>query len=80
MSEELHAEFDDVAAWTAEVALALGPQYRVPAGCRGSGSPAVLRWFLDRLGWIERPGSSTPERGSAVPAPSPPRRPAPGRC
>ncbi len=49
MSEELHAEFDDVAAWTAEVALDLEPEYRVPAACRGSGSPPVLRWFLDRL-------------------------------
>lgn len=49
MSEQMHAEFDDVAAWTAEVALDLGPDHLVPAGCRGSGSPAMLRWFLDRL-------------------------------
>jgi SAM-dependent methyltransferase len=49
MSEEMHAEFDDVAAWTADVALDLGAGYRVPAGCRGSGSPAAMRWFLDRL-------------------------------
>ena len=45
----MHAEFDDVAAWTADVAQALGPEFAIPAGCRGSGSPAMLRWFLDRL-------------------------------
>ena len=45
----MHAEFDDVAAWTADIALELEPEYRVPAACRGSGSPPMLRWFLDRL-------------------------------
>jgi SAM-dependent methyltransferase len=43
------AEFDTVAAWTADVAADLGPSCHIPAGCRGSGSPGVLRWFLDRL-------------------------------
>ena len=43
------AEFDMVAAWTADVAADLGPTCHIPAGCRGSGSPGVLRWFLDRL-------------------------------
>jgi SAM-dependent methyltransferase len=43
------AEFDTVAAWTADVALDLGPEHHVPAGCRGSGGPAALRWFLDHL-------------------------------
>lgn len=46
----MHAEFDDVAAWTADVALDLGAEDRVAAACRGSGSPAMLRWFMDRLG------------------------------
>src|SRR5918998_6535932 len=45
----MHAEFDSVAAWTAEVALDLGPDHHIPAGCRGSGSPGALRWLLDRL-------------------------------
>ena len=45
----MKAEFDTVAAWTAEVALDLGPDHYLPAGCRGSGSPGALRWFLDRL-------------------------------
>ncbi len=89
MSEELHAEFDDVAAWTAEVALALGPQYRVPAGCRGSGSPAVLRWFLDRLrvdrtarfldagAGVGGPGAFAAEETGARPVLS---EPEPGAC
>lgn len=49
MIEEMEAEFDTVAAWTAEVALALGQEFSLPAACRGSGSPASLRWFLQRL-------------------------------
>lgn len=49
MTEEMKAEFDTVAAWTADAALALGPDHFLAAGCRGSGSPGVLRWLLDRL-------------------------------
>ncbi len=49
MNEEMQAEFDTVASWTAEVALDLGPDHYLPAGCRGSGSPASLRWLLDQL-------------------------------
>lgn len=45
-------EFDTVAAWTADAALALGPDFAVPAGCRGSGSPPALDWLIERL----RPG------------------------
>jgi len=48
-ADSMSAEFDTVAEWTAEVAADLGPDYAIPAGCRGSGSPGVLRWFLDRL-------------------------------
>ncbi|SER14857.1 class I SAM-dependent methyltransferase [Microlunatus flavus] len=48
-SAAMDAEFDTVAAWTADVALDLGPEHHVPAGCRGSGGPAALHWFLDRL-------------------------------
>ena len=47
--EAMGAEFDTVARWTAEVALDLGPDHRLPAACRGSGSPSALRWFVDRL-------------------------------
>lgn len=49
MTDPLQAEFDTVAAWTADVALDLGSDFLLPAGCRGSGTPASLRWFLDRL-------------------------------
>jgi SAM-dependent methyltransferase len=50
MNEAMEAEFDQVATWTADVALDLGPDYFVPAACRGSGSPGALRWLIDRLG------------------------------
>ena len=30
------AEFGTVAEWTAEVASRLGPDYAIPAACRGS--------------------------------------------
>jgi SAM-dependent methyltransferase len=43
----LEAEFDTVASWTEQVVAELGPEYAIPAGCRGSGSPAWLQWFAD---------------------------------
>jgi SAM-dependent methyltransferase len=49
VTEEMEAEFDTLAEWTAEAALDLGPDYFLPAGCRGSGRPAALRWLIDRL-------------------------------
>src|SRR5690349_904538 len=49
MTEAMGAEFDTVAEWTARVAADLGPEYYVPAGCRGSGSPAALDWLIDEL-------------------------------
>lgn len=49
MTEAMSAEFDTVAAWTASVAHDLGPEYYVPAGCRGSGSPAALEWMVGAL-------------------------------
>ena len=48
-SEPMEAEFGTVAGWTEEAVRALGPQYAVPAGCRGSGSEQALRWLADRL-------------------------------
>jgi len=47
--DPMEAEFDTVAAWTAEVAADLGPEYFVPAACRGSGKPAALDWLLAGL-------------------------------
>jgi len=49
MNDPMQAEFDTVAQWTARVAVELGPEFFVPAACRGSGSPATLRWLVDRL-------------------------------
>ncbi|WP_193043799.1 class I SAM-dependent methyltransferase [Mycolicibacterium baixiangningiae] len=49
MTEAMDAEFDTVAEWTAQVAADLGPEYHIPAGCRGSGSPAALDWLIDQL-------------------------------
>jgi SAM-dependent methyltransferase len=48
-SEAMEAEFDTVAGWTEEAVRALGPEYAIPAGCRGTGSEAALRWLADRL-------------------------------
>jgi SAM-dependent methyltransferase len=50
--DPMTAEFDTVAEWTAQVAADLGPEYYVPAACRGSGQPVALDWLLDGL----RPG------------------------
>jgi SAM-dependent methyltransferase len=48
-SEAMEAEFDTVAGWTEEAVRALGPEYAVPAGCRGTGSEGALRWLAGRL-------------------------------
>ncbi|MFI5084096.1 MAG: class I SAM-dependent methyltransferase, partial [Streptosporangiales bacterium] len=45
-SDPMEAEFDTVAEWTAQVATDLGPEYFVPAACRGSGQPVALDWLL----------------------------------
>lgn len=49
MNEAMSAEFDTIAEWTAQVAIDLGPSFRVPAACRGSGSPAALDWLIENL-------------------------------
>jgi SAM-dependent methyltransferase len=49
VDDPMAAEFDTVAEWTAQAAQALGPEYFIPAGCRGSGQPSALDWLLDRL-------------------------------
>jgi SAM-dependent methyltransferase len=48
--ESAAAEFDTLAEWTARVAKDLGQDFHIPAGCRGSGSPAVLDWLIEQLG------------------------------
>lgn len=64
----MQAEFDTVAGWTADVALDLGPDYHLPAACRGSGSPSALRWLLQRL--APAPGDRMLDCGAGVGGPS----------
>jgi SAM-dependent methyltransferase len=52
VDDPMAAEFGTVAEWTAQVAEDLGPEYAIPAACRGSGQPAALDWLLAGL----RPG------------------------
>jgi SAM-dependent methyltransferase len=66
--DSMDAEFDTVAEWTAEVALSLGPGYRVPAACRGSGHPSVLDWLL--AGLAPRPGEPLLDIGAGLGGPS----------
>jgi SAM-dependent methyltransferase len=49
VSDAQDAEFDTVAAWTAEAVLELGQEYAEPAACRGTGGRTALRWLADRL-------------------------------
>jgi len=64
----MEAEFDTVAGWTARVAADLGPEYHIPAACRGSGQPAVLDWLLERLG--PRPGEVMIDVGAGLGGPA----------
>ena len=47
--EAQEIEFDLVAGWTEDAVRALGPEYAIPAGCRGSGSPSDLAWLAEAL-------------------------------
>jgi cyclopropane fatty-acyl-phospholipid synthase-like methyltransferase len=64
----MSAEFGTVAEWTAEVAVDMGADYYVPAGCRGSGSPAALDWLME--GMALRPGDTLLDCGAGVGGPS----------
>jgi SAM-dependent methyltransferase len=66
--DPMEAEFDTVAEWTARVAADLGPEYYIPAACRGSGQPAMLDWLLDRLG--PRPGEVMIDVGAGLGGPA----------
>ncbi|UUO01934.1 class I SAM-dependent methyltransferase [Mycolicibacterium novocastrense] len=68
MSEAMEAEFDTVAEWTAQVAADLGPDYHIPAACRGSGSPAALDWLIEHMGLSE--GDSLLDCGAGVGGPA----------
>jgi SAM-dependent methyltransferase len=67
-SEPMNDEFGTVAEWTAEVAESLGPQYRIPAACRGSGRPSELDWLLADL--APQPGDVMIDIGAGLGGPS----------
>jgi SAM-dependent methyltransferase len=67
-SGPMDAEFDTVAEWTAEVAESLGPQYRIPAACRGSGRPSELDWLL--AGLAPQPGDVMIDIGAGLGGPA----------
>ncbi|MFW3170073.1 class I SAM-dependent methyltransferase [Geodermatophilus sp. CPCC 206100] len=67
-SEAMESEFGTVAGWTEEAVRALGPEYAVPAGCRGSGGEGVLRWLTERLDLA--PGSTVLDDGAGVGGPA----------
>jgi SAM-dependent methyltransferase len=67
-SDPMYAEFDTVAEWTAEVAESLGPEYRIPAACRGSGRPSALDWLLADL--APQPGDVMIDIGAGLGGPS----------
>jgi SAM-dependent methyltransferase len=68
VDDPMAAEFDTVAEWTAEVTACLGPEYRVPAACRGSGQPAALDWLL--AGLRPGPGDLMPDVGAGIGGPA----------
>ena len=66
--DPMAAEFGTVAEWTAEVAARLGPDYAVPAACRGSGQPAALDWLLAHLD--PEPGALLADVGAGLGGPA----------
>ena len=64
----MNAEFDTVAEWTAQVAVKLGPDFYVPAACRGSGSPAALDWLIDHMRLV--PGDRLLDCGAGTGGPA----------
>jgi SAM-dependent methyltransferase len=67
-SEAMEAEFGTVAAWTEQAVRHLGPEYAIPAGCRGSGSEGALTRLADRLAL--RPGARLLDDGAGVGGPA----------
>lgn len=68
MTDAMEAEFDTVAEWTAQVAAELGPDFHLPAGCRGSGSPAALDWLIEQMKLA--PGATLLDSGAGVGGPA----------
>jgi SAM-dependent methyltransferase len=67
-TEQAEAEFDTMASWTADAVEVLGSDHAIPAGCRGSGGPAALRWLGERLGLA--PGRLLTDIGAGIGGPA----------
>jgi SAM-dependent methyltransferase len=67
-AEAMQDEFDVYATWTADAVTELGPDHAIPAGCRGSGSPAALEWLAVRLGLA--PGVLLLDSGAGIGGPA----------
>jgi SAM-dependent methyltransferase len=61
-------EFDRLAGWTEDAVRELGPEYAIPAGCRGSGSPSDLAWLAEAL--LIGPDTRVADVGSGVGGPA----------
>jgi SAM-dependent methyltransferase len=61
-------EFDLLAGWTEDAVRELGPEYAIPAGCRGSGSPSDLAWLAEAL--LIGPETRVADVGSGVGGPA----------
>ena len=61
-------EFDLLAGWTEDAVRELGPEYAIPAGCRGSGSPSDLAWLAEAL--LIGPDTRVADVGSGVGGPA----------
>lgn len=61
-------EFDLLAGWTEAAVRELGPEYAIPAGCRGSGSPSDLAWLAEAL--VVGPDTRVADVGSGVGGPA----------
>jgi SAM-dependent methyltransferase len=68
VDDPMEAEFDTVAEWTAQVAADLGPEYYIPAACRGSGKPAALDWLLESM--HQQPGELMLDAGAGTGGPA----------
>lgn len=66
-ADPMDDEFGTVAEWTAEVAALLGPDYAIPAACRGSGQPTALDWLL--AGLEPAPGALLVDVGAGLGGP-----------
>jgi SAM-dependent methyltransferase len=61
-------EFDLLATWTEDAVRELGAEYAIPAGCRGSGSPADLAWLAEAA--VVGPDTRILDVGSGVGGPA----------